>query len=336
VLPEKTKFNLYSVADVLDFPDPQWEIEDVFAAGTFVMVFGESGAHKSFLVIDWGLTLAVGIPWMGKAVCRRRVLLIAAEGGRGYNKRLAAWMDERGVPEDALEDFRMLVVGVQLVDEREEFLRAVREFAPDVIIMDPFADCAAGIDENVAAEMNEFIHAVRAVQRQLGATFVLVHHTGWDPKRERGSSRLRQAADVVISVSARDSIVTVENVKQRDADKFDPIQLRPHSVTATRNGREYRSLVLLELDATDSPRRTLGSDALRLLRILGDQRTGIATPKEWRALAAHGRPLKERTFYNRLKELLGLGAIGQLGKGQYQLTTVGRQLIQAATANDLQ
>ena len=61
------------------------------------MLNGPSDTFKSFLSADLGLCVSTGQDWHGHAVSSGRVLLVAAEGGPGIRKRVAAWMQEHGV-----------------------------------------------------------------------------------------------------------------------------------------------------------------------------------------------------------------------------------------------
>ena len=54
------------------------------------MVFGPSGAKKSFLVYDLACCIATGKDWHGHRVKQGNVLIIAGEGHGGLNRRLKA------------------------------------------------------------------------------------------------------------------------------------------------------------------------------------------------------------------------------------------------------
>jgi hypothetical protein len=56
-----------------------------------------------------------------------------------------------------------------------------------------------------------------------------VHHTGWDDSRERGSSRQRQALDVVMQI--KDQHIT--KIKQKFGPKFEPIMFTVEEVPRT-------------------------------------------------------------------------------------------------------
>jgi hypothetical protein len=88
-----------------------------------------------------------------------------------------------------------------------------------VIVFDTQADHMPSGDED---KSRDFIVVKRSIQRiahETGAAVGLVHHTGWDDSRERGSSRQRQALDVVMQVKA----LKITNVKQKAGPRFEPI-----------------------------------------------------------------------------------------------------------------
>jgi RecA-family ATPase len=52
-------------------------------------------------------------------------------------------------------------------------------------------------DENSAKDMGRLIDQVEWLKKNLGAAALIIHHTGKDGLRERGSSVLRAVADVM-------------------------------------------------------------------------------------------------------------------------------------------
>ena len=74
-------------------------------------------------------------------------------------------------------------------------------------------------DEDKAKDFTVIKKALQRIAHATGAAVGVVHHTGWDDSRERGSSRQRQALDVVMQI--KDHRIT--NVKQKFGPKFEPI-----------------------------------------------------------------------------------------------------------------
>src|SRR5215218_5780879 len=75
-------------------------------------------------------------------------------------------------------------------------------------------------DEDKAKDFTVIKKALQQTAHATGAAIGVVHHTGWDNSRERGSSRQRQALDVVMQI--KDQRIT--NVKQKFGPKFEPIK----------------------------------------------------------------------------------------------------------------
>jgi AAA domain len=113
--------------------------------------------------------------------------------------------------------------GLDLMDQQQvdEIIEDLLEFADDwkLIIFDTQADHMPNGDEDKAKDFTVIKKALQRIAHATGAAVGVVHHTGWDDSRERGSSRQRQALDVVIQI--KDQRIT--NIKQKFGHKFDPI-----------------------------------------------------------------------------------------------------------------
>ena len=57
---------LFSLNDLLNMPPPKWLVEGMFEANSLVMVAGAPGSLKSFLALDWILSMATGRKWHGR------------------------------------------------------------------------------------------------------------------------------------------------------------------------------------------------------------------------------------------------------------------------------
>ena len=113
-----------------------------------------------------------------------------------------------------------------LADQRE----------PVLIVLDTLARCFVGGEENSARDSGLLIAAASTIQRQTEAAVLLVHHTGkTNLDIERGSSALRDAADVMIRQKKDLSgLIRVSNDKQKDADEFPPVSCRLCEVVVPR------------------------------------------------------------------------------------------------------
>jgi RecA-family ATPase len=190
-------FPLLSGDDLLRQPDLSWLIDGPVPASGLSVLYGASGAGKSFLALELALCVATGLPWLDREVRSGLVVYIAAEGQAGLGPRYRAWLTARGL--ETAERIRFLTDAVDLRDGHEVD-RVHRTLAtllerPRPLVVDTMARTMTGGDENAAKDVGQFIAAVDGL-READAALV-VHHSGKDGVGERGSSALRAAADLM-------------------------------------------------------------------------------------------------------------------------------------------
>jgi hypothetical protein len=112
---------------VYRIPDPEWLIEGILPANKLSVVYGASGTGKSFLTLDWGLSVATGTDWQGYKVKQGAVAYIAAEKGTGYKRRIQAWFQHAGLKHEEDLPFVLAHGPVSLFrdDEVDEFYAGV-------------------------------------------------------------------------------------------------------------------------------------------------------------------------------------------------------------------
>lgn len=214
---------LISASDLYTLPPINWLIEGEIPDQSLMVLYGESGAGKSFVALDYALRLASeGQP----------VLYVATEGLRGYFKRVNAWAAYHGcrAPSKLLfytDGFNLMDAGA--LATLADHLKAA--IAPALIVVDTLAMSMLGADENSSRDMGQALAGCRKLIELLGATVLLVHHSGKASAWERGSSALRGNADVMLRLSAVDDVVLIECTKAKDFDAPPPryIQLQAHA-----------------------------------------------------------------------------------------------------------
>ncbi len=70
----RPRFTLYSVKDLEDLPDPAWLLEGLLPEGGLAELYGKPGVGKSFLSLDWGLSVAADMPWLGRPLSQAEVV----------------------------------------------------------------------------------------------------------------------------------------------------------------------------------------------------------------------------------------------------------------------
>lgn len=196
--------------------------------GALVGLIGASGSGKTFLATTLAVAVATGTSFLGRRTTKRHVLYLAPEAPRSVNNRILAARREGGhsplpiaICAGALD---LLQAGRPDVDE---IVATVRKNAIGLVIVDTFARILGPGDENSASDVGRIVEALGAVQREGGATVVIVHHVGKDRDRgPRGSSALFAALDVSLEVANDDGCITLKVVKSRDGICGDVLHAR--------------------------------------------------------------------------------------------------------------
>lgn len=182
---------------------PAWIIKSFLPQAGLAVVYGASGAGKTFFVLDVAGAVARGSEWRGLKVAKGRVVYIVAEGSNGFRSRLTAYCRANGVnPADL--DILVIADVPNFLDKADIklLIEAIKKVGPvSVIVVDTYARVMAGGNENDAKDTGQAVAHCDALHRIFKALVVLVHHSGKDAsKGARGSGALRAAADLEIEV----------------------------------------------------------------------------------------------------------------------------------------
>jgi hypothetical protein len=328
------RFKLLTIFEVLSMPPPAWLVRDFVEQESYAVLFGPSGSGKSFVALDMALSIATGVPWAGHEVTRGPTVYVASEGQRGLVLRVQAWSQERGVEWGDLNDFRPMADSPQLRDpaDVDALIASLAKLDPPpvLVVIDTLASSNVGGKENDSADVGLVNAAVGRIQRETGATVLLVHHTGKkDQAKERGSTALRGAADTMLQVTRRGHVVTVKSDKQRNSD--DPPEasfgLRIVSFETAAGGEWRTSCVLVPRGAPEVPQ--LSKNDRRLLRALGKHPGGIARATDWQETTTG---MSDGTFHNRRRYLVDQGLIEKLPTGGYRLSSKGATFLKPGIA----
>lgn len=205
----------------------QWLVKGYIEQDALCMVFGPPSAGKSFLSIDIAACVATGKPWHGAEVKKGAVFYVCGEGHNGVTRRMAAWQKVNGreLGNAPLYKSTRAVMVLDRAAAAEmaaeiEAMAAASGVAPTLVIIDTLARNFGDGDENKQADAGRFIeHLDEFVRRRWGCTVMIVHHTGHDADRARGSSAFKAAVDQEISVKPGVAgVVEVAVTKMKDAE----------------------------------------------------------------------------------------------------------------------
>jgi hypothetical protein len=343
------KFKLLSTGALMEFPDPEWLIDEMVEVGSLAVLYGPSKSAKSFTALDWSLSIAAGHTWKNHEVKKGNVVYVVGEGSRGIKRRVAAWCQVAGV--NSVDGAFFVMQAPKLLNNSSDLHDLIAEIKATsekvaMVVIDTLATSFVGGDENQSKDMGDFINACRRFPTDLGATVLLVHHTGKGKNAqdiERGSSALRGAADVmVLQRMDKDRVVTIRNTKQKDDEEFAEIKLQLTAVSlealpAQPGKKVPTSCVLFDVKSAAPPPPQVPSFTVPALT--QSERTalkelvkfGPMSVNEWRhaVTEAKGEDLSLKTFQNWRHSLIEKGCIESVpGKvHHYQVTVQGSAIV---------
>lgn len=297
VIAPPTEFGavLWSALDTVTIRQ-DWLVQDFMFCGDAGLTFGASGSGKSFLTVDMGLSIARGVPFLGKTTRQGPVIYQAGEGGKGLIKRLRAYRQENHVIGDV--PFVLLPTRADLFShdgQQDAFIAECKALKAHLgglamVIIDTLSTATPGANENTSEDMGRVLSFSAQLQQETGAAIMWVHHKNAAGERERGHSSLRSNVDTALEVT-RDpetNARTVRLVKVKDGEDGEKLgfELQSVQIGDYDDGKPMTSCVVrpAQLDdaRTSNPNR-LSSGQRTFLTCLDDalsQRGGIIPPDE--------------------------------------------------------
>lgn len=282
------RFPIMSLAASVVLQPGGWRIKNVLPDRGLAVLFGASGSGKTFVAIDMAYAIARGVAWRGNRTARGRVLIVAAEGGKGMSKRLKAYADHYDIDPNEV-DIGLLVVppNFLLSEDVTDLAGAIAASGgADVIIVDTMAQVTPGANENSSEDVGLALGNARALEDATEALIVMVDHSGKDAsKGVRGWSGKRAAADAELEVlkyenGARELRIT----KMKDGDDGLKWGFRLETVVVgiDVDGDAITSCVAVEADVpvpvvqeTGPKAQRFGPHERHVLEIIEDQYAGI-------------------------------------------------------------
>ncbi|MBU3554844.1 helicase RepA family protein [Polynucleobacter sp. UB-Piko-W3] len=319
-----------------------WLIENFVETDSLTLVYGAPSSGKSFLTIDWAMSVATGTKWLGKHDAQQGgAYYIAAEGLNGMSRRFRAWTLGRNISIKGAPLYQSSR-GIQVLDEDTvDFMASEIEqialstgMPPRIAVIDTVARSFGDGDENSTADMSRFIQIVDdKIRKRFRITVVLVHHSGHEGTRARGSSALRAAVDAEFGV-AKDasSNVTIICTKMKEAEIAPDVMLKIRGIPLgimDAKGHEVTGGLLVESDDLINARvaqRTKDDPILahEVLAIL--DRGWLSIRDLQKALDCPKRQAENALSGLRKYGFVGKDAVTQEGKDA--LSRTGHQLLQ--------
>jgi predicted transcriptional regulator len=276
----------------------------------FNVVFGASGAFKSFYTLDAALSLAQSAP----------IVYVAAEGAGGLHRRVSAWCEHNNLTPGHLY---FVCQEINLLDNLhvQSLIKVSTPLKPMMTVFDTLARCIPGGDENSAKDMGLAVRNSAIIQRELECAVTWIHHTNRAERGERGSGAMRGAADSMIELTANgDNVIRVSCSKLKDGDPWITEELRFKSVGD--------SGVLVYDDLNSSK---LSAQEIQILEFLALEVFETSGAKAIQIV--NGLNISERHIYRMLSHLKHELTLTHDSKGDpYRLTDKGKKIVLQRTA----
>jgi RecA-family ATPase len=159
----------------------RWLVEELWCAHAVGVIGGAPKCAKTWLGLDMALSVATGTPCLGRYAVPEPgpVLVYLAEDAlRVVRERIEGMARHRALDLDEVEIHVITAPLLRLDHDRDRtrLWETVRRLRPRLLVLDPLVRLH-GIDENHAGDVAELLAYIRSLQRELGLSVLLVHHT---------------------------------------------------------------------------------------------------------------------------------------------------------------
>lgn len=173
-----------------------WLIEGLLKERGIGMLYGSTGAMKSFAAVDIACRVANGMPVAGKPTQQTEVLYIAGEASEETWERIEAWKKFHGKSNGPIVCNWARPIHTS---EIEHLIEATLELNAGLVIIDNLADATVGLALSNPDEVGEYLKPnILGFVKQAKAAILMLHHTGHNDRDERGARVLRDMADTTI------------------------------------------------------------------------------------------------------------------------------------------
>lgn len=204
-------------------PEPQFWVDGVLPYGEQVVFYGAPEAGKTFMSLEWGLSVATGRRSFGRSVTPGTVWFMAGEGQTRITSRVHAWVEHTGDKPDPAR-FKLLNHVPDLMNDQviDQLARKAAEDEVDLIFLDTLgrAMSIGGGDPGAPVDMAQALRGLQGIGRyRPQLTPVVIHHPTKDGGMA-GAYNLLAGVDVALHAEVDDlSVGTVRFRKNKDGEK---------------------------------------------------------------------------------------------------------------------
>jgi RecA-family ATPase len=197
------KLILRPITDLLKIERRKQLVPNLLHAKGVTTIVAPSGEGKTTTMFSMGLSVAIGL-WGGELIEQRPMIWIAGEDQEGLRAIFEAWClhNPDRHPNACFNPDAVDFSNNQKVDELIKVLERLeaKGLSRPLIMADALADILGDLNEDKSHDINQVYRNIWRVVNRFDAAFVVLHHSGWDEKRERGSTAIRAKSDILILI----------------------------------------------------------------------------------------------------------------------------------------
>jgi len=210
-----TLSDIVSIDTHTDMP-PQI-IKNVLHKGSKMIISGSSKAGKTLSLLHLGLAVANGKPWLGHETTQGNVIYLDFElKPRMAAKRITSIIASN--PGIYKQNPRFLYCGLRgqsrSLEDLVHHIEDLRDYKPDLVIVDPFYKLATGADENDAGAISEVVNRMEKFSERLDCSFVYAHHFSKGNKSD--TDHIDRASGSGVFARDPDAILTLTPHEEED------------------------------------------------------------------------------------------------------------------------
>lgn len=224
---------------LLEKPEPklEWLIENIWVDKSRGLIAGNPGVGKTWLALDMLISVASGLPCLGKYPVKQGSVLLMEEEASELNlaRRLHSMARARGINASNFNNVHLATRQFAKVPrDTAEIGLYILENDIKLVVFDSLRRFH-GAEENSSSEMQEVLDSFGRLNSLTGASIVLIHHlskssdTNSKPlfERLRGSSDLWAWRDCILGVEGEeDANEAICSFQFRDAEAQAPIRIK--------------------------------------------------------------------------------------------------------------
>lgn len=170
---EQLRSRLLTTDEVRNLPPPKPLIDGYLNLDSVALLYGASGAGKSFAALDIAMSVTSRRRWFGRDVTNGGALYVVAEGAGGIGQRTEAWMTHHGT--EGTVTWLPEAVNIYSPQWASALAELVADLQPVLVVVDTFARCIVGADENSARDVGQAVAHLDQIRRAAGCCVLIVH-----------------------------------------------------------------------------------------------------------------------------------------------------------------